>query len=473
MMTKASYLMNEHIKNNVSFTQQINASMWMCRSRLPFQQGLDFIGTMFAGKHFGDMYAHQYFIEKQTDPTQPSPQFHLTEEYQGMAKVMKGLRYMTDKSAKLDNTTSVTLDKDTGAITVFNPGDIEEATWEMLMDNLSAVGEKRADVELARTSDSRKNSKPSESAARDRAKEAFAESSSCTATFGCVTPSAVARSSAASAPLRRPDPSLVASVQAIVLPTRQALWFPLVQWTRAFPDAVVYASNAEGPTGLDKKNIEEVLSADEFAALLKRVVPISALPTTIGGDVALTKSATLIRVLGDLKTDEYVMHHKDSESLSCTDLFHGSYGDYDPLNSWMCRVFFKFMKEGDYKRVDIPPKYKMDSVMKQQGLKDVQRTVLRLCNEYDWSLLMHAHGTPPLMDRPKDYLMLQWGLMFDETRRKGEALNARVAAGEWREQQEFERAAAAKRRLYENPELEGEAASSRPEDDFLLRRRKY
>ena len=139
-MTKASYYMNEHLKKNVSLLQSVAPNVTIARARLPFPQGLDYIYQMFRGKHPADVYCHEYFIEKQTDPSQPSPQLHLTEEYQGILKVMKGLRYMSDRSAKLDSTmVSLEVPRSHDVI-LYNPLELDDRTLE---DMLTVFGRVR------------------------------------------------------------------------------------------------------------------------------------------------------------------------------------------------------------------------------------------------------------------------------------------------------------------------------------------
>ncbi|KAG5512326.1 hypothetical protein JKF63_07851 [Porcisia hertigi] len=110
----------------------------------------------------------------------------------------------------------------------------------------------------------------------------------------------------------------------------------------------------------------------------------------------LTPSIELLRIPGDTTTEEYVMFDANSDSLACTDLYHGEYADLDPANSWMCRVWFKFMKHGDYKRTDLVPRYKWLQVLQQQSLSMIQSALDDLTRQRPIKCILSAHGTPPL-----------------------------------------------------------------------------
>ncbi|RNF04668.1 hypothetical protein TraAM80_04864 [Trypanosoma rangeli] len=59
------------------------------------------------------------------------------------------------------------------------------------------------------------------------------------------------------------------------------------------------------------------------------------------GDVSqhqITPNINLVRVAGDDHTNKYVIYDGVTETPACTDLFHGEYGDLDPVNTRMCRV---------------------------------------------------------------------------------------------------------------------------------------
>jgi hypothetical protein len=459
MMTKASFMMNEHLKHKVPLVQLVHPTLLVGRGRLAFPQGLEFIHEVFKGKCPADMYAHRYFIEKQADPTQPSPQYHLTEEYQGMLKVMKGLRYMSDKSCKLDTTMVAVLDEGTDDVYLYNPIALEEPAQSQFIAELAAWGVPEA-VEAAKAFGDAQRVAPIQ-----RQSSSLGSSLNLTAEAAMQAdphsaPSAYSRfrdtrpsgSEKRRVPRRR--------VAGIILPTRQSLWEPLGYWASVFPEAAILTSLPNPPT--NEQLTTQRLTEEQMVAFKKRMQPITDVPVAHANHsnnvVSLAKLSPcgpldLVRVLGDPVTDEFVLYHKDSATLSCTDLFHGAYSDYDPVNSWMCRVFFKFMKEGSYKRVDVAPRYKLDAVAKHGDMGKLAATIEQLCgNDYAWDFLIYAHGTPPLMESPKDALRLQWAL---------------------RQQTDEERQAFEEQSRSGSEELYGEIPDKRLEDDFLLRRRRF
>ncbi|PWU87734.1 hypothetical protein C4B63_85g78 [Trypanosoma cruzi] len=105
MMSKAAYMMQDQLRRNYTLITDIHSpNIFIVRGFLPFPQGLAALTVLFRGKLAADVYSHPYFIEKQSDPSQPSPQLHLTEECQSVMKIIKGLHFMRDDSSKLDNT---------------------------------------------------------------------------------------------------------------------------------------------------------------------------------------------------------------------------------------------------------------------------------------------------------------------------------------------------------------------------------
>ncbi|KAL7703339.1 hypothetical protein N2W54_002961 [Lotmaria passim] len=126
--------------------------------------------------------------------------------------------------------------------------------------------------------------------------------------------------------------------------------------------------------------------------------------------VQLTPTIELLRIAGDAVTEEYVLYDANSSTLACTDLYHGAYADLDPANSWMCRVWFKFMKRGNYKRSDLVPRYKWLQVLQQRSLSTLQNTVEELTRRRPIRFLLFAHGTPPLQREGVNSLRQQWSL---------------------------------------------------------------
>ncbi|CAJ1985661.1 hypothetical protein - conserved [Leishmania donovani] len=125
----------------------------------------------------------------------------------------------------------------------------------------------------------------------------------------------------------------------------------------------------------------------------------------------LTPAIELLRIPGDSAVEEYVLLDANSNSLACTDLYHGEYADLDPVNSWMCRVWFKFMKRGDYKRTDLVPRYKWLQVLQQRSLSVVQSAIDDLTRRRPIKCVLSAHGTPPLSGVDAvNTLRRQWNL---------------------------------------------------------------
>lgn len=318
-MTKASYYMMDHLKSKFPLTQELYPTMAIARGRVPFPQGCQAIAGFFHGQQPYQVYNHPYFLDPSADPNQVSPQMHLTEELQALFRLVRGMLFMNDITAKLDNTMTIVTDPATNRTVLYNPIDADEPTRVKVMSRL-------------------KNS----------------------------------------------------SVSHIIVPSKQ-MWHGLPQWMAEFPDADVLCSG--DPIEVHRGNNKVTSIKDDF--------------------VKINDSVELTRIKGDDIANEYVMWHEPSKSLSCTDLFHGGYADFDPVNSWMCRVWFKFMRDGNYKDVSILPKFKEVQVRNHGSLEEVQKTIDLITRKYDLQLLVFAHGTPPLDPQgghPKDVLRMQWGM---------------------------------------------------------------
>ncbi|CUG05654.1 Hypothetical protein, putative [Bodo saltans] len=464
MMTKASFMMNEHLKNRVPLVQLVHPTVLVGRGRILFPQGLHLIADIFKGKSPAEMYAHHYFIEKQTDPTQPSPQYHLTEEYQGMLKVMKGLRYMTDKTSKLDTTMIAIVDEESNDVYLYNPVELDEQALPQFIGELATWGVPEAKAEVEKLGEVRRVT-PIQRAAPAGVQNTggslniSAESAIEPTSHGVPSAYSRYRDARSGTDKRGGTNTATRRVAGIILPTRQSMWEPLTYWTQLFPDATILSSlpNAPPREHLTKQGISEEMEAN----IVKRMQPISTVDVkdaNLSNNVTrLPTSSTncieLVRVVGDPSTDEYVLYHKESASLSCTDLFHGGYSDFDPVNSWMCRVFFKFMKDGNYKRADLPPRYKQDAIKKNGDMSAFVACVEQLCSDrFDWNTLLFAHGTPPLVADPKESLKLQWALR-QATAEDKLAVEREIKIG--------------------GEELYGNVPEQKLEDDFLLRRRRF
>nr|CAJ2466232.1 unnamed protein product [Leishmania braziliensis] len=727
MISKAAFMMQDHVRRHyVMITDVCSPSTFFVRGRLPFPQGLMAIAVLFKNKRPADLYAHPYFIEKQSDPSQPSPQLHLTEEAQGIMKVMSGLRYMRDDNAKLDNTMVVVTDYKVvvegrmpsvpQAVSTVPGGPkispAQDASGRGAEGHNLATGkaagrssgltlEQRAmlrrtvhhvtqipggggDAGLgfggmrspfvaasrpaaapsvalpsrppkasvtggARTTSDSHSSTASSDAASTAMHSVVPGYSTFPTPEDCATDARMSyrylkaaifgrralEEAEEASPTRDIDvPALFEKrvggytvlynpievnertfvelllklqqeervVKAIVVPTRPA-WRHLQVWADIFPDAELITSGevpllpavatwpplsrsgssgaatlpgspstaaasatewrggcqdmGNGMTGLSFPEVDleaeaalERQRADEAAAkarataeaaqrerssapdksdrevdeddddemagaggagtaseqarraMLRRQrqkmklrqemraedarveaaasaakwapagvlegaqASVSTMPATspdaisndsgdpvdvLWSDVSffltekrtqavglregdawrlrilaprdtsrpeppvdilrLTPTIELLRIPGDSAVEEYVLFDANSNSLACTDLYHGEYADLDPANSWMCRVWFKFMKRGDYKHKGLVPRYKWLQVQQQGSLSVIQSAIDELTRRRPIKCVLSAHGTPPLNgDDAVNTLRRQWSL---------------------------------------------------------------
>lgn len=470
-MSKAAFYMNEQMKRNFPLVQSIHPTLAVGRGKLRFQQGLDYIASVFRGCSPSEVYTHHYFIEKQTDPSQPSPQTHLTEEYQGMLRVMKGLQYMQDKSSKLDTTMVAVIDSASGDVYLYNPSELDESAMTMMVDILAGWNIPEAQREAARMRHA-KGEKPMKqhrtpSHIQNEGSELAMNAEAASMSDGATAPSAYPRFQNAAMMSKttqgKHDAGLPAlrRVAGIILPTRQTLWQPMAVWAALFPDAAILTSLDVSAALPIPPSVTHGLLPEQVEALRKRCVPLATLAKRKEGDGQIvvlphaTASTRLVLVQGDEATNEYVMVHDESSSLSCTDLFHGAYADFDPVNTWVCRVFFKFMKDGDYKRIDIPPRYKLDAVTQGGNTEAFSRTIKFLCSDpsMNWETLLFAHGTPPVAGNGREALRDQWRVLTSPESHVSRPKNEDAPIS--------------------NPEIYGNVAKTRPEEDFLLRRRRF
>ncbi|RHW70010.1 hypothetical protein DPX39_090020500 [Trypanosoma brucei equiperdum] len=491
MMSKASYMMQDHLRRNFALITDIhNPNVFLVRGTLPFPQGLAVLTALFRGKLAADVYSHPYFIEKQSDPSQPSPQLHLTEECQSVMKIIKGMHFMNDTTSRLDNTVVFVSDYDVQVKATVLTYASEEDEDALLREQKRLEGESDEEWQgrLLRQRWQR-------SAAGRRKSGGNTGSSSFEASLRSFTrqshhsndgPDELGKAKrlvereGAHTVLYNPidvDPkTFVATinklndenrvVKTIVVPTRQA-WGSVHAWAEAFPDAEILCSGEKpipsgaqnrqqevvrptggcmnmgnGLTGLSFPEVDEAEVAvgsavdndTEVAMVADDINNIcrlcSSQPDSVSWRVAdeevrcssrvqplgtliqkqITPNIELLRVAGDDLTNEYVMYDRNSASLACTDLFHGEYGDLDPVNSWLCRVWFKFMKQGNYKRVDRVPEFKWLQVKNHGDLKAVRESVDIITSMFPMKFLLYAHGTPPLAENPANALRLQWGM---------------------------------------------------------------
>jgi hypothetical protein len=133
--------------------------------------------------------------------------------------------------------------------------------------------------------------------------------------------------------------------------------------------------------------------------------------------VALAPTIDLFRIRGAEMTNEYVLLHEPSRYMACTDLFHGPYSDYDPLNTWMCRIFFKLTRRGHYKSATILPSFREYEIAHNGSMDAVRRSIEELIawRGSGFEGILFSHGTPPIVKYAKEALMAQYGMAsFDE-----------------------------------------------------------
>jgi hypothetical protein len=163
----------------------------------------------------------------------------------------------------------------------------------------------------------------------------------------------------------------------------------LLQWAKEYPSAKVLVAGAPIP---ELGSRCQTLPKDQVTVLKETGVELHYIP-------------------GEPGLEEFVLFHPDSKMLSCTDLYHGPYQDYDPCNTWMCRVWFKFARKGNYKSTTILPGYRRSAIEAAQpdGMAKMQQVVEKLCT-LNWNKLVYAHGTPMIIENAKNILRAQYDL---------------------------------------------------------------
>ncbi|ESL08315.1 hypothetical protein TRSC58_03984 [Trypanosoma rangeli SC58] len=494
MMSKAAYMMQDQLRRNCTLITDVhNPNVFIVRGFLPFPQGLAALAVLFRGKLAADVYSHPYFIEKQSDPSQPSPQLHLTEECQSVMRITKGLHFMKDDSSKLDNTMVFVTD-----YTVETKGRMPTFTSDTEEAAARAERQQRLGEDAVAREESALRHRWRKSAAKQR-HSSIGNSGRFTFVPNFSLHSHTLQShvagdeQAALEKTRRlverdgahtvlynpiaTDPKTFSAtiqklndeervVKTIVVPTRQG-WGSVNMWAEAFPDAHILCSGdglyrgashqpqqtgeqrvggcmdmGNGVTGLsfpevetgetsDTEEVGDAVSAtatdldrDNICRLFLQHTSVSSWQDVDDevrrsprvhalGDVPqhqITPNINLVRVAGDDHTNEYVIYDRVSETLACTDLFHGEYGDLDPVNTWMCRVWFKFMKGGNYKRMDLVPQLKWLQIKRHGSLELLRGTVDMLTRTRPVKYLVYAHGTSPRIENPADSLRMQWGM---------------------------------------------------------------
>lgn len=180
----------------------------------------------------------------------------------------------------------------------------------------------------------------------------------------------------------------------------------LLDWILLHPGEL-YLKEFIGLRGEDRPRVELLVPPSSSSSSTPAPHGQSPLPY-----IAFTPSLRLYFIEGDPATQEYVLYDQHTHTLACSDLFHGEYSDLDPVNSWMCRVWFKFMKGGNHKRIDRVPREKWLSLRHTKGasLAGVRASIDHITRELPIRYLLFSHGTPPLVQDPANALRAQWGL---------------------------------------------------------------
>jgi hypothetical protein len=188
-------------------------------------------------------------------------------------------------------------------------------------------------------------------------------------------------------------------VTDIVIPSRQT-WQSLLPYTVKYPNAAIWHSG-----NVPRENLAEVKNELRPIPQHPGARSFEPSPDPIFPDV------NLFRIEGDDITNEHVLFHSTTGVLSCTDLYHGAYTDYDPVNTWMCRFWFKCQRNGDYKSKTTLPQFRRQQI-EQQGDKDlIQKAVNILTQVLPIEHLVFSHGTPPFSGiEAIDCLRKQYGL---------------------------------------------------------------
>ena len=172
-------------------------------------------------------------------------------------------------------------------------------------------------------------------------------------------------------------------VTDIVVPSRQT-WQSLLLWTEKYPQATVWHAGSVPIETFAGKDIK------------LRYLPTGNTNTFEPNEDPIFPHCNFYQIPGDQITNEHVLFHDDAMTLSCTDLYHGPYTDYDPLNTWLCRFWFKQQRLGDHKSKVFLPHFRKTQIESQKAVRVVQETVDLLTRVLPMEHLVFSHGTPPL-----------------------------------------------------------------------------
>jgi hypothetical protein len=467
MLTTAAFNVAKGVRANMRTVTQLHEDVWVARGALRFPQGLQVIYDLFAGKHLADAYSHPFLIEKEYWPEQPSPQFQLTEEIQSVMQVMKGMTYMQDKGTHLDNTMTLLRNPaDHAEFAIFNPCELNEASIETIK---VAIGEKgtvtKIIVPTRQTWQSVETWKHLYPAAHlivsGGVPERYTKAGADRAEVARLRwkesdPEGYERSEMARIDALKPAPepkrfdtpisnkktksaAMTASGNRITAPTD---YLGIVPERRPKPYTTFdyshlrtnYGENQAKTSAHNKYNRADFFENASFEmernardeqskkdaapdAPPREDVDVEASPELADGvhiipeaGMDIFGASRLHHVRGDRTTNEFVLFHEASGLLACTDLYHGGYTDYDPMNTWLCRVWFKLQRQGDYKSATVLPAYRRLALEKTGQMAEMQRGVDELTRALDIRSLSPAHGSGPLTENCGGLIREMYGL---------------------------------------------------------------
>jgi hypothetical protein len=131
---------------------------------------------------------------------------------------------------------------------------------------------------------------------------------------------------------------------------------------------------------------------------------VTILDPYAGLDVWGDGATRLLHISGDKSTNEYVLYDAPSKTLGCTDLYHGGFSDYDPMNTWLCRMWFKFQRQGNYKSSTILPSYRRIDVDRNGNWAELRDCVDDLTRAFPIERIIASHGTMPFADNASNCL---------------------------------------------------------------------
>ena len=418
-----------------SMLTRMHRDVWTLRAPLAFAHALPVIYEHYAKNGINGIMNHPFMFESSEWPEQPSSQSQLSEEVQILFRMARGITYVGD--AWIDNTMSIIRNPASALCSKDRAQDGK--SYPPLIQDARCISRTLAlDKE---TADVRKGSSYPE--------------------FCLYNPVSLMPAA------KKEIFDLIGdgNVSTIVVPSKQT-WQDVDPWLALFPEATIlcsgnvparfmrkhrehlnrkldqirsellhnddndlcsrgepcretddasmstrrgtsvksYAGSSlriKAPKNYNDDNLIDGGSLDDIADFIQ-IIP--------GGGLHLFPGTDLYPIAGDEVVGEFVMHHKVSGCLSCTDLYHGPLLDTDPLNNWMGRLWWKLQRQGNYKDLVCLPHFRRHSLERQNSrdhefgtqsaFASVQEAVDILTRGLDIDYILPAHGTPPCLEDP-------------------------------------------------------------------------